>query len=268
MVDAGELTLESFERDYLSRRRPVLIRGGAASWVHAPGAPPPPPGAFRWSKKQLAKLLKKVPLSMGPVPYAETYGSQQGDFSPMEEYLSQLEAFDARLAKGAASQTPPEGEERGSVAAETARLRAASDALPPYVFDGQIGMKLPDFDALFDPPPPFFGDYARVLTQLSLGPALSGAPPHFHGDTWNALLYGSKRWFLFEPAEAFFARPQLRAIDWALEASDAATVGGKRPMGRQCMQAAGDILYVPRLWGHAVLNVQESVGFAIEFEQQ
>lgn len=39
-------------------------------------------------------------------------------------------------------------------------------------------------------------------------------------------------------------------------------------LGLQCMQEAGDIIYIPRLWGHAVLNVQESVGFAIEFEQQ
>ena len=156
------------------------------------------------------------------------------------------------------------------------RLRTAAEALPPYVFDGQIGNKLPDFDKLFDPPvrakhapphslslaapprlcsslttppphhqPAFFGDYARVLTQLALGPALSGAPPHFHGDAWNALLYGSKRWFLFEPAEAYFARPRQRAIDWVLEAGQAAAAGGaERSMGRQCMQEAGDILCV------------------------
>ena len=99
-------------------------------------------------------------------------------------------------------------------------------------------------------------------------PALSGAPPHFHGDAWNALLYGRKRWFLFEPAEAFFARPRLRAIDWVLEAGTGGGGVGARPLGRQCMQNAGDILYVPRLWGHAVLNVQESIGFAVEFEQQ
>ena len=35
-----------------------------------------------------------------------------------------------------------------------------------------------------------------------------------------------------------------------------------------CTQEAGDVVYVPRLWGHAVLNLQLSVGAAVEFEQQ
>lgn len=35
-----------------------------------------------------------------------------------------------------------------------------------------------------------------------------------------------------------------------------------------CVQEAGDLIYVPRLWGHAVLNLAQSVGAAVEFEQQ
>ena len=42
--------------------------------------------------------------------------------------------------------------------------------------------------------------------QFYLGGAGSGAPVHFHGDAWNALAYGAKRWFLFPPAEARFSR--------------------------------------------------------------
>ena len=29
----------------------------------------------------------------------------------------------------------------------------------------------------------------QVLTQFNLGPALTGAQPHFHGDAWNGLVY-------------------------------------------------------------------------------
>ena len=32
-----------------------------------------------------------------------------------------------------------------------------------------------------------------------------------------------------------------------------------------CEQRAGDILYVPAGWGHAVVNEEPSVGAAIEF---
>ena len=32
-----------------------------------------------------------------------------------------------------------------------------------------------------------------------------------------------------------------------------------------CMQRAGDVLYVPNGWGHAILNTRTSIGFAGEF---
>ena len=34
----------------------------------------------------------------------------------------------------------------------------------------------------------------------------------------------------------------------------------------QCRQESGDVLFVPEAWGHAVLNVGESVGVASEFQ--
>jgi hypothetical protein len=34
----------------------------------------------------------------------------------------------------------------------------------------------------------------------------------------------------------------------------------------RCVQRAGDIIYVPGLWGHGVLNLQDSVGCAVEMK--
>ena len=34
----------------------------------------------------------------------------------------------------------------------------------------------------------------------------------------------------------------------------------------ECTQNVGDMLYVPSGWGHATINVDESIGFAVEFE--
>ena len=36
-----------------------------------------------------------------------------------------------------------------------------------------------------------------------------------------------------------------------------------RPM--QCTQESGDVIFVPEGWGHSVLNMAESVGWASEF---
>jgi len=32
------------------------------------------------------------------------------------------------------------------------------------------------------------------------------------------------------------------------------------------MQQPGDIMYVPHLWGHTVINVMDSIGLAVEFK--
>lgn len=42
--------------------------------------------------------------------------------------------------------------------------------------------------------------------QFYLGPALSGAQPHFHPTAYNSLVYGAKQWLLWAPQHAFFAR--------------------------------------------------------------
>ena len=34
----------------------------------------------------------------------------------------------------------------------------------------------------------------------------------------------------------------------------------------ECQQEAGDIMYVPCEWGHAVLNLEDTVGMAVEFK--
>lgn len=32
-----------------------------------------------------------------------------------------------------------------------------------------------------------------------------------------------------------------------------------------CVQEAGDVMFVPRAWGHGVLNLATTVGYALEF---
>lgn len=127
--------------------------------------------------------------------------------------------------------------------------------------------------------PEYLINYDPVLTQFNLGPALTGAQPHFHGDAWNGLVYGRKQWIISRPSRAFFARSGQRAIDWLSTTSKLAFLNTRNDEDEDggsaspdsdmlCVQEAGDIVYVPRLWGHAVLNLAQSVGAAVEFEQQ
>ena len=130
-------------------------------------------------------------------------------------------------------------------------------------------------------PPPVFGKArgagpSRQLRQLMLGPAWSGAMPHFHGAAVNTLVFGLKLWVLRVPEDAEFA--QAHAADWFTgayaeqlrewRAGAAAARGGALspppPPHLRFLQEPGDIVFVPRAWGHAVLNLADSLAFAIE----
>lgn len=34
----------------------------------------------------------------------------------------------------------------------------------------------------------------------------------------------------------------------------------------ECVQSAGDVLYVPARWSHATVNIDECIGLAVEFD--
>ena len=113
--------------------------------------------------------------------------------------------------------------------------------------------------------PEFLGgataDHVRIRSrQFYLGPEGSGAPQHVHSDAYNAIAYGAKRWFLSPPHSSNYTRIHpsrfVRDVLPRLSADE-------RPI--ECVQLAGDVLYVPFLWGHAVLNIHETIGIAMEF---
>jgi oxalate decarboxylase/phosphoglucose isomerase-like protein (cupin superfamily) len=91
-------------------------------------------------------------------------------------------------------------------------------------------------------------------------PGRSGAPLHYHTDAINVAVWGTKRWYLTHPAETEFHT--MPAAAWV-----AAVLPRLPPERRpfECVQGGGDIIFVPRNWGHAVLNEETSVGYAREF---
>jgi len=109
-----------------------------------------------------------------------------------------------------------------------------------------------------------------ILSQFALGPALSGAQPHFHGNAVNTLLFGMRLWVLFAPHCACFE--DRTAIEFFLEIAQ-----GGGGLGSGCptcaegeafwgLQRSGEVLYVPEFWGHATLNLADTVGVAHEFK--
>ena len=136
---------------------------------------------------------------------------------------------------------------------------SGEQVLPDYIFDGQI---LHHHSRLSQdaPVPHLFNNFRISLKQFIVGPKHSGSPPHFHGHTFNALVYGVKLWYLWPPSEAHFAFCHVQ--DWQRSHQEGQLRG---PAALECVQRPGDIVYVPENWGHAVVNVEDSIAVAYEF---
>ncbi|CAK0862546.1 unnamed protein product [Prorocentrum cordatum] len=75
---------------------------------------------------------------------------------------------------------------------------------------------------------------------------------HFHQDALNALAYGRKRWLMLPPPRAVYSkRHPLELLD------DERYLAGGDLETWECMQEAGDIMYVPNHWAHATINIEE-----------
>ena len=99
------------------------------------------------------------------------------------------------------------------------------------------------------------GAWPRQFTQFYLGGDLMGSPLHHHDAAANSLVHGRKLWFLAPPA----------AREWSNEAVYEHLVRTDGLPGyARCVQEAGDLLFVPHLWTHAAICLEDCIGVAHE----
>jgi hypothetical protein len=125
------------------------------------------------------------------------------------------------------------------------------------LFDANLLTKYPKLAADVDIPG-FFQNIPLRMRQFILGPRDSGAPPHFHGSAYNALVYGQKKWFIWKPEDSFFSFQHIKK--WLSEPYSLPQIS----TSIQCVQHSGDIIFIPENWGHAVINKQPSIAVAAE----
>lgn len=86
---------------------------------------------------------------------------------------------------------------------------------------------------------------------------------HFHQHAVNFLIHGKKHWFLQHPSGGEFS---IVAIADYVSTVLPALPAAQRPL--QCTQRSGDAIYVPYAWGHGILNVETSIGWATEYDTE
>jgi hypothetical protein len=93
-----------------------------------------------------------------------------------------------------------------------------------------------------------------------LGRSESGVNFHSHGSGWNILLAGEKSWRVYspgslEPGRSFW-KGHLHWLKHVLPLYEF------KPS--HCRQVAGDVLYIPSSYLHAVVNLGETFGLAVQ----
>eukprot|EP00117_Sycon_ciliatum_P046579 scpid45806/ scgid33341/ JmjC domain-containing protein 8; Jumonji domain-containing protein 8 len=218
----ADTTGDEFFRNYLSLQKPVIIRHGLSNWAEL---------KRKLQRRAVDREYGSLLFKRSTVPYADTFGLEHS-VSSLHDYLGYL----SQLA---------ENEKDGNNAQNA-----------EYIFTSLA----PDHPMrpLFKEPDALDPNATHISTQsvqFYVGPALTGAPPHFHNFAWNGLVYGAKRWFIFPPQKSLYSKQPV--LDWYKTYTHGSTL--------ECTQHAGDVLFVPALWAHAVINLKESVGFASEF---
>ena len=244
VLSIEELTASHFVQEHFLPLRPVLVRGLAA------------PLARAWRRNVLLRAHGSLAVNPAGIPYAASFGGAGGGGMSLADFVGRhlvvgSEAGDAGPGSGNATSYVFQRLSPASALARHSMLLAppflAQALLPLAGHNTSIPLLLPTPDAL--------------SPELFLGPPGSGAPMHYHGDALNFLAWGRKEWFLQPPAAAEYST--AAAVDFVAHELPGLRREGRAPL--QCSQAAGDALYVPRGWGHAVLNLNTSVGWVVEF---
>jgi hypothetical protein len=183
------------------------------------------PAVKRWERKNLVEGFGTESVITSRVPHG--YGTYGFKFKSMKEHIEYM--------------------------------REDNHSLPMYSFDIWLMAKRPELKTHYKVPFERLPDLVEFGTrsQFITGPRRSGTPMHVHCTAINIAVYGRKRWFLYPPANS--GTDSLHPIEWIQSEQY------KQRAPIEVLQEAGDLIYVPALWGHAVLNLEETVAFALEF---
>mmetsp|Transcript_27889 Transcript_27889/g.58912 ORF Transcript_27889/g.58912 Transcript_27889/m.58912 type:complete len:441 (-) Transcript_27889:92-1414(-) len=113
---------------------------------------------------------------------------------------------------------------------------------------------------------------------ISIGSDLQGLSFHFHGEAWNVVLFGKKRWLLWDHER--FRTNVTRQRRFALAGPDADILSSPewirqlyphpermyelRNHGHDCIQHENEMMFVPRKWMHMVVNIGDTVSVISE----
>lgn len=217
---------QTFVFDYLALQRPVLVRN--ATSIHV--------------MKRLHQLWQRSKFvnEYGNLVFEELKVSVLSGITStatsVKDFLEKMKLFQEEYAHSSIDSVPSPTYLFETIPPDSPLLKEFST---PTVLDENITHISP------------------LKLQVYVGPPLSGIPVQFHRNSWNVLIYGQNRWFLYPPDRAFYSKEHV--LEW-WRSSYRSSHGAL-----ECVQYPGDLVFVPDMWGHAFINLREGVSVASEF---
>ena len=234
------ITAEEFYTHYLLPGRPLLLRGFAKDWRISK----------EWTLNQLLQRYGTLECKAQGIPYADLFGKDAEKSAGKVKLRAYVEAMVAGN-----TMTDQDGNE----------LFIFQDPKLTHGGNREYNQMIARIRGSYPVRPLFLSNNKTSVypatQQFYIGPPGGGAPIHLHVDAWNACAYGKRQWFLFPPQRALYSKIPMRR--WVRDFLPKLKPS-EQPL--QCTQRSGDLLYVPMMWGHGTLNLQASVGVAVEFE--
>ena len=195
----------------------------------------------------------ELPVRVASLPYAQKFGV-------LNEAMSLRDFYDIFIVANKSHPEAAAGHQAGEAAARHDRKpyvfqwapKACSEGFEMIVnfFDEALRMEGPE-SLLCDPK---INGLGLNTMHFYMGNTGSGAPSHVHSDAVNLALSGAKQWRVVPPRDAHFSKKSV-------------TASGNPAIGvdqLECVQRAGDMVYVPFDWGHEVINLEQAFGYTME----
>jgi Cupin-like domain len=251
---------------------PLVLRGVVSRW----------PATEKWKRATFVENFGERMVQTGTESSIVYGGGAAGVSMTLEQYVTQTMRGASPVSTSAPSASNDSSDSHPVSSQES------------FIFDVSILKSMPELTADFKVPKIFQAwdttdNEQKGLSwhMLSLGPSRAGLPFHLHGETWLGLVHGRKRWFVYPPGysqpvdvqqsfnhlttaynwyESVYPQlsdleaPPVESVVTSTSSTTSTTTAspeGYRPL--ECVQEAGDLLYLPRGWSHMTLNIGETI---------
>eukprot|EP00466_Bigelowiella_natans_P021506 jgi/Bigna1/61398/fgenesh1_kg.21_\ len=80
---------------------------------------------------------------------------------------------------------------------------------------------------------------------------------------FNIVVYGKKSWTLLPPSERVYSKMKMK--DWTMRPQQQHAAEYHPRSKIECEQEEGDLIFIPNLWAHGVVNHGSTVALALEW---